>query len=124
MQKVNLTDSEWRVMECFWEKSPRTVMQVVEYLKENCGWAKSTGITMLSRMEKKGLLSCDSSGRAKLYSTDIKREDAALEETKTFLDKVYNGSVGLMMSSMVENSELSQQEIDELYAILKKAKGD
>lgn len=123
MQKINLTDSEWKVMECFWDSSPRTVMQVVEYLKGKYGWAKSTGITMLSRMEKKGLLECDASGKAKIYSTSIRREDAVLEETKTFLDKVYNGSVGLMMSSMVDNCELSQKEIDELYDILKKAKG-
>lgn len=123
MEKKNLTDGEWRVMECFWECSPRTVMQVVEYLNEKHGWAKSTSITMLTRMEKKNLLICDSSGKAKLYTPNVKREDAVLEETKTFLDKVYSGSVGLMMSAMVDSSELSKEEIDELYEILKKAKG-
>ena len=42
-------------------------------------------------------------------------------ETRSFLDRVYQGSVGLMVSAMASEKALSQEEIDALYAILKEA---
>lgn len=42
-------------------------------------------------------------------------------ETRSFLDRVYRGSVGLMLSAMTDGQTLSRAEIDELYDILKKA---
>ena len=53
---VKLTSSEWSVLTCLWEDSPRTVMQLVAALGEQVGWAKSTTITTLRRMEEKGLV--------------------------------------------------------------------
>ena len=118
---INLTDGEWNIMECLWEEAPRTVTQLAKYLKESVGWAKSTSITMVTRMEAKGLVYFKDRGKAKLYYPAVRREDAVRQETRNFLSKVYRGSVSLMMSAMVESQELSQEEIDELYAILEKA---
>lgn len=42
-------------------------------------------------------------------------------ETRSFLDRVYRGSVGLMVSAMAEDNALTREEIDQLYAILKQA---
>ena len=120
-KKINLTNSEWNVMECLWENTPCTVMQAAAYLAEHVGWAKSTSITMLGRMEKKGIVRCETNGRTKQYFPLIKREDAVVNQTRSFLGRVYNGSIGMMMSTMVEKQELSKQEIDELYEILRKA---
>ena len=50
------------------------------------------------------------------------RSDAARSETRSFLDKVYGGRLGLMMSAMVDSRALTQQDIDELTAILESAK--
>ena len=44
-----------------------------------------------------------------------------ISETRRFLDRVYQGSVGLMMSAMTQRQELSRDEIAELREILEKA---
>ena len=119
--RIRLTGSEWSVLECLWEKSPQTVMQLVVQMADKTGWAKSTTITMLRRMEEKGLVHCTISERAKHYIPAVDQKQAEIAETRSFLDRVYQGSVGLMMSAMAERQELSQKEIAELYAILKKA---
>ena len=54
--QTKLTSSEWSVLTCLWESSPRTVMQLVSDLAQRVGWAKSTTITTLRRMEEKGLV--------------------------------------------------------------------
>ena len=121
MQEIHLTNSEWYVLDCLWERSPQTVMELVAALGERLGWAKSTTITTLRRMEDKGLVRCTVEGRAKHYSPNLQREQAVQGETRSFLDKVYRGSVGLMVSALAENKALSKAEIDELYEILRKA---
>lgn len=121
MDNINLTNSEWYVLDCLWERSPMTVMELVAALGTRLGWAKSTTITTLRRMEDKGLVHCDLEGRTKHYTPMVSRDRAARRETRSFLDKVYRGSVGLMMSALAEDQALSKAEIDELYEILRKA---
>ena len=116
-----LTNSEWYVLDCLWERSPQTVTELVPALKKKVGWAKSTTITTLRRMEDKGLVRAEVRGRAKHYSPAVERESAARQETRSFLDRVYQGSVGLMVSSMAREQALTKKEIEELYAILKEA---
>lgn len=121
MDNINLTNSEWYVLECLWERSPMTVMELAAALKNRIGWAKSTTITTLRRMEDKGLVRCSLEGRTRHYAPAVQRDRAVRRETRSFLDKVYQGSVGLMVSAMAQDKALSKAEIDELYEILRKA---
>ena len=121
MENIKLTGSEWSVLDCLWEKSPQTVMQLVARLGERVGWAKSTTITTLRRMEEKGLVRCEVIGKGKSYTPAVEREPAVIFETRSFLERVYRGSVGLMMSAMARRQELSPEEITELREILAQA---
>lgn len=121
MPELTLTNSEWYVLDCLWDAAPMTVMQLVAALQKKVGWAKSTTITTLTRMEAKGLIRAEAQGRGKQYYPTVERREAARRETRSFLDKVYRGSVGLMMSAMTDGQTLTKEEINELYAILKQA---
>ena len=122
--KINLSDGEWKLMIQLWEGAPKTIAQLTAALKEETEWEKHTVITMLSRLEAKGAVRHEEGGRAKRYFPALRREDAARDETESFLSKVYGGSLGLMMSAMVEGRRLSESDIAELSAILDKAGGE
>lgn len=119
--KVSLSDGEWKLMYKLWEEPSRTIAQLTAALQPETGWSKHTIITMLNRLEGKGAVSHDG-GTPRHYSATLAKEDAARAETRSFLDKVYGGRLGLMMSAMVDSRSLTQQDIDELAAILEKAK--
>ena len=123
--RKTLTAAEWNVMECFWERegTALTGREVAERLAETVGWSRSTALTMLGRMEKKGLLSCAEDGKLKTYLPLLARADAARRETMDFLSRVYRGSVGQLLSAVTEQAELSEGELKELYAILDQVKG-
>lgn len=121
MKRINLSDGEWNIMNVLWEGSPKTITQLTAALKESTGWSKHTVITMLGRMEAKGAVRYEKRNRAKQFYPAVERTETVLGETESFLDKVYSGSLGLMLNTMVEKNSLSKEEIDELYAILKKA---
>ena len=119
--KINLSDSEWRLMNRLWDRSPMTITELTAALKEDTGWSKNTVITMLSRLEGKEAVRHEEGRRAKLYFPAVDREDAIKSETETFLDKI--GGLGLLMSAMVEKNALTETDIAELSAILEKAGG-
>lgn len=122
-ENINLTEAEWSVMECLWEKSPRTGREVTQYLAQKSGWNRSTTLTLLSRLEAKGAVEGNSEGSKKTFSAILKREDAAMHETEDFLSRVYHGSLSMMVSSLTKKQALSQTEIDKLYAMLKELEG-
>ena len=118
-QDTTLTPAEWRVMECLWERSPLLGKELVERMRELCGWSRSTTLTLLSRMEAKGAVKASTEEGKRAFSPLIRREDMALRETKDFLSRVYQGSLSMLVSSFTRKQPLSEKERDELYAILK-----
>ena len=120
---IHLSSGEWTLMNQLWEGPPQTITELTAALKEKTGWGKHTIITMLSRLEAKGVVQHREDGRAKRYTPTLPLEEAARSETERFLSRVYRGSLGVMMSAMVESHQLSEAELAELSAILDKAGG-
>jgi len=119
--ELQLTPSEWQLMECLWESDPRTGRECVEYLQRSVGWSRSTTLTMLRRMTEKNMIRCLHDGDIMQYEPLIRREDAVQQETEHFLHRVYHDSVSLLMSAITQKQQLSKEEIEELYAILEQA---
>lgn len=117
----SLTQNEWLVMEALW-RGPATLMELVHTLEQDPpGWAKSTTSTMVRRMEAKGLIRHETQGKAKVFSPAVSRDEAALAETRTLLDKAFDGSVGLLVNTLIRQESLTRSDIDALYAILRDA---
>ena len=122
-KNLTLTEAEWTVMECLWEKSPRTGRETVAWLDQKMGWTRSTTLTMLRRLEAKGAVAGDTEGELKTFRPLIAREEVAVHETENLLDRAYKGSLSLLVSSLTKKQSLPQNEIDELYAILREMEG-
>lgn len=118
---VSLSDGEWKIMNQLWE-CESTITELKNELSGETGWDKHIIITMLSRMEKKGAVAHRDGGRAKVFYPLVTREEVSMQETRGFLQKVYRGSLGMMVNAMVEDQALSDEEIKELADILEQAK--
>lgn len=118
---LSISGGEWKLMNLLWEEAPRTIMQLTRLLEADTGWSKNTVITMLNRLEAKGAVSYETGERARQYYPAVDRNDVALEATRGFLNRVYEGSLSLMVDAMASSKALSKKDIDELYEILKKA---
>ena len=123
-EEIKVTNSEWYVMNCLWEKSHLSLMQLVPLLKESAGWSKSTSATMVRRMTEKDLIGYEENGKTKYFFPKVKKQDVVVQETRDFLQRIYDGSVGMMMSALVRQNDLSQEDILELQEILKAARSE
>jgi predicted transcriptional regulator len=122
-KQTTLSNSEWIIMEQLWMK-PHTLMELVAILDQRVGWSKSTVATMVRRMVEKGVIIHTEQGRTKLFSPAVSRVDVTTRETKNLLQRAYHGSLGLLVNTMVQSKDLTKEDIEELYSILKKAAED
>ena len=121
MSKTVLSDGEWRIMNLLWASSPRRVPELTEALAPETGWSRATVNMMLTRLEEKGAVGQETRGRFKSYYPLLSQQDARQKETRRFLDRLYGGSLGLMVSSLAGQQALSEEDIRALRAILEDA---
>lgn len=122
MYKLSLSDGEWKLMNLLWDASPLTIAQMVSALHDDTAWTKATINIMLSRLADKGAVRIDATGPRKLFYPLLARDDAVRQEARSTLTKIKTGGLGLLVSTMAQESELSDAEIDELYRILKEGR--
>lgn len=113
-----ITEAEWKVMNVIWEKAPITSSEIVESLKDTTNWSTTTIYTLISRLVKKKAVAIEEGSSPNKCYPLISRDDYRRKESNSFLSKVYDGSLNLMMANMVREMKLSDKDIDELKRIL------
>lgn len=119
MKRIDLTGAEWHIMEQLWERAPQTGREITQSMEREMNWSRSTTLTLLKRLVDKGTVLCDTEGVKNTFRPAVRREDAALAETETFLDRVYHGSLSMMVSAMTRRQAVPREELDELYELLR-----
>ena len=122
MNKLSLSDGEWKLMNLLWDESPLTIGAMVTAMRDDTAWTKATINIMLNRLADKGAVRVDATGSRKLFYPLLAREDAVREEARNTLAKIRTGGLGLLVSTMAQEIDLSDAEIDELYRILKEGR--
>ena len=111
---VQVTEAEWKIMECLWDHAPQTMGEITATLEPTTGWTRQTVITLLKRMAEKGAVSMDDSGRAKKYTPLITREEASAEETHKLLNHVFKGKASLLVNQLVDSGNLTEEDLQEI----------
>jgi len=125
MKKIpSISETEWEIMRVIWQLGQASAQEIVDALTEtDPGWHPKTAKTLLNRLVKKKALGFRKEGRAYIYRALLKQEDCVGAESKTFLDRVFGGSLKPMLMHFVEQQKLSQREINELKVLLEKSEG-
>ena len=113
-----LSENEWYIMQVLWEKSSASLREICDALKESKGWTKHAISSFLKRMQEKGAISVDESGKVKNYVAVWNKEETISEETQSIMERVYKGDLLLMVSNAVKEQKLTKEEIEELKNML------
>lgn len=118
MHGNSLSSAQWAVMEHLWRKGSLTGREATDVMEAEIGWSRSTTLTMLRRMEEKGFVRSTVNGGVKTFYPVLRREDAAMQVTENLLERVYHGSISMLLSALTHKQNLSQEEIRKLHALL------
>lgn len=118
-----LPDSELLVMKIIWNAGePIGTGRIVELLSEQKDWSRSTIQVLLARLEERGFVNIQKKGRFKYYVPIVKENDYLTKETKTFMELFYNNSYQKLIASLVKEESMTENDLDEIMQLIKKAK--
>jgi BlaI family penicillinase repressor len=116
-----ISDAEWQVMDVLWAASgPLTANEIVDALAGQADWSPPTIKTMLNRLVRKRALKFKAEGKRYLYSPAVSRELCVRSETRSFVDRLFGGSIAPLLAHFVEDEKLSKEEIEQLRKLLER----
>jgi BlaI family transcriptional regulator, penicillinase repressor len=118
MASVSISDAEWQVMSVVWDRQPATAQDVVAGLRSQADWAPATIKTMLHRLVRKKILAYQLQGNRYVYRARARRSDCVRQESRSFLERVFDGEPGTLVTHFLRNAKLSSAEIRQLRKIL------
>jgi BlaI family penicillinase repressor len=113
-----ISESEWLVMKEIWVENPITANTIVESLSDTTTWSPKTIKTLLTRLVKKGAVGYEAEGREYHYYPLIEEAVLVKEESRSFLKRVFGGTIKPMLATLVESEDLSPEDVEELKRIL------
>jgi BlaI family penicillinase repressor len=116
--RIVLADREADLMEVLWDEGPSTVAEVRKRLKVKLAY--NTVLSILRTLEAKGYVGHEEEGRAHRYVARVAREAARHSALRQLSEKLFKGSVELLMTSAVSDRRLSDEEIRRIRALLDK----
>ena len=122
---MKLFDSEWKVMEVLWREGDRTAKQIAEALGREVGWNRNTTYTLIKRCIDKGAIR--RSEPHFLCHALIDKAAVQSDEADALIDKMFDGSAGLLFSNLIRRKRISPEELAQLQALvdgLEKTKGE
>lgn len=118
-ENIQISEAELEVMKLLWKNKKMTSPEIVEELLKTSEWKDKTILTLINRLVKKGAVNAEKeSGKAFLYSANINEDEYKQEQSNSLINKLFNGSISLMMSNFVKSNNISNEDIEELKRIL------
>lgn len=120
-----LSDAELEIMKIVWGNQSEVtlfpyIMDALAARGRPC--QKNTLIVLLSRLIGKGFLSARKIGRRNEYTTLVSEAEYQTAQTRSFLDKIYEGSVRGLVSNLIMGDLLTDEEYEELKRLLERGK--
>ncbi|HMN52898.1 MAG TPA: BlaI/MecI/CopY family transcriptional regulator [Sphingopyxis sp.] len=115
-------ESEMQVLSALWDEAPQTAADLTRRIGTINGWTQATVKTLLARLVQKGAVTAEADGRRYLYRPAIDRAEAVGEESQRFVDRLFGGRVSPLIAHLAEREALSDTDIAEIEALLRKLK--
>jgi len=117
-QLPQISDAEFEVMDVIWKYAPISTNEITDHLAKTKDWSPKTIYTMLSRLEKKGVIVHEKESRVFVYTPCVRKEDYIEAESRTLANRFFDGAMNQMVVSFLDQKELSAEDLDELQRVL------
>jgi BlaI family penicillinase repressor len=114
--ETKLTDRELDVMSILWQRGSGTVAEVRKALADRLAY--TTVLWALQTLEEKGHVRHEKEGRAYRYYAVVEQETAGGSALNRLVDKVFHGSVSMLLAQLVGERDLPADELRRIRDLL------
>lgn len=116
MADKKVSDAELEILEVLWEAGEALNANEIRLrLNAKKDWERTTILTLIRRLLDKGVIAQEKR-EVYYYITCVERSDYVKEETKSFLNKFFKGNARNLAAALIEDEDLSREDIEELRA--------
>lgn len=114
----DLTDLQLDLLEVLWDNGEATVAQVQEALVTKRGLAATTVATILSRLEKRGIVAHRAEGRVYIYRALVSREQVRDNQVSALADRLFEGDVTQLVNHLITTSQITPGDLARVRRLL------
>lgn len=115
-----LTDLQLAIMDVLWTRDQATVAEITEALRPERDLAQTTIATMLSRLEKRGIVGHATQARQFLYRASISRPDAERSMVAELTDRLFGGDPALLVNHLLTGRQFSRGDLARVKALIER----
>ena len=123
---VSLSDLQMDVMRTLWDGGERTVAEVTQALQAGRGLAHTTVSTLLTRLQRRGLVESRRDGRQLVYRALVDERQVRRSMVSGLLGSLFGGDAQALVAHLMREDAISSDDLAKIRGLLdaKKARGD
>lgn len=106
------------LLRVLWDNGEATVAQVHAELAEERGLAATTIATLLTRLERRGLVTHRNEGRQFVYRALVEEKDVQLSQVRDLADRVFEGNLAELVSHLVAREDIDAGDLERVKAMI------
>ena len=115
---MKLYDSEMKIMELIWEHEPVSAKELSVLARDEIGWNKNTTYTVIKKAIGKGYVKREDPDF--ICTSLISKEEVRGIETRSLVDRLFGGSKKALFSALLEDEDLTDEDIAALREMIEK----
>ncbi|MBU3146062.1 BlaI/MecI/CopY family transcriptional regulator [Clostridium sp. CF012] len=116
-----ISNAEWEVMKIIWSNSEISSINIIQELKDTSQWKPATVKSLINRLLNKNAIGFNKLGYEYFYYPLVSEDECIKLESKSFVNRVFNGSIKSMLLTFAQSEEISEKDISELKNILEQS---
>ena len=115
---VTLSDLQMDVMRALWSGGERTVAEVTQALAQARGLAHTTVSTLLTRLQKRGVVDARREGRQLIYRALVDEPQVRRSMVSGLLGSLFGGDAQALVAHLVSEDSISADDLAEVRRLL------
>lgn len=119
MKRQSISQAEREVLEVLWDHKGLSSREIIDELNaRGKQWSRSTIVTLIQRLEKKGYVESDKSGFAFVFSAAVSREEIMHDRISELAEEFGDGGAASLILAFAERHDFSEAEIERFRAMI------
>ncbi len=118
MSRKQLSDLQLAILRVLWARDEATVAEVTDALRAERDLALTTVATMLSRLEKRGVVERRTEGRQFVYRAAVEETDVRRSMVSALMDRLFEGDPAALVNHLIDEGEMDKRQLDKLKRML------
>jgi len=114
----HLTDLQSAIMRVLWDRGEATVADIHATLQPERGLALTTIATMLSRLEKRGIVKHRTQSRQYVYYPKVSERDVRRSMVADLTERLFDGDVTELVSHLLNAREMSPGDLERVKDLI------